>query len=203
MEGIIFYWVSWIFWIMATFFLDRKNKDRAKFSAWLLLLIILSPYTFKVFNVETSTAGVFLMGTVYILASRLERLKRVYFLFCAFIMMMAYVSFHLFELFDPVWVIFSRKWMLAFLLVYMAVLLQKKRVLRLPLILLGGIQGEVLYALILEQYSFPYIIGSLAFFDIMALSASIVAAWSAMQWTASYFETNFKHFEREKQNYHE
>ncbi|MEK5065148.1 hypothetical protein NSS72_17130 [Cytobacillus sp. FSL R5-0596] len=113
--------------------------------------------------------------------------------------MMAYVTFHLFELFDPVWVIFPREWMLSFLMVYMAVLLQKNRMLRLPLILLGGIQGEFLYAFILKPFSFPYTIGSLAFLDIMSISFSISALWIAVHWAVQYIEANFKHFEREKQ----
>src|SRR5690606_30585591 len=100
---------------------------------------------------------------------------------------------------DPVWVMFSRKWMLSVLLVYMAVLLQKNRMLRLPLILLGGIQGEVLYAIIIKSFSFPYTIGSLAFLDIMAISISISALWIAVHWAVKYIEANCKHLEREKQ----
>ncbi|MBN8200296.1 YphA family membrane protein [Bacillus sp. NTK034] len=199
MEGLIFYWISWMVWIMATFFLDRNNKYRFLLSAWILIFIMLSPWTFKIFNVETGIGGLFLIVSLYIFAGRLKKLSKLYFFFCTFILMMAYVIFHLFELFDPVWVMFSRNWMLSILLVYMAVLLQKNRMLRLPLILLGGIQGEVLYALILKQFSFPYTIGSLAFLDIMAISVSISAVWITVQWAVKFIETNFKHFEREKQ----
>ncbi|WP_282140646.1 YphA family membrane protein [Cytobacillus oceanisediminis] len=199
MEGLIFYWISWMVWIMATFFMDRNNKYRFLLSAWILFFIMLSPWTLKIFNVETGIGGLFLLVSLYIFTGRLKKLSKLYFLFCAFILMMAYVTFHLFELFDPVWVIFSRNWMLSVLLVYLAVLLQKNRMLRLPLILLGSIQGEVLYALILNQFSFPYTIGSLAFLDIMAISVSISAVWIAVQWAVKYIEANFKHFEREKQ----
>ncbi|KON87220.1 hypothetical protein AF332_10590 [Sporosarcina globispora] len=199
MEGLFFFWISWMVWIMATFFMDRKNKYRLVLSAWTLIFIMLSPRTLSILNFEIGLAGLFLLVSLYIVAGRLKRLSKIYFLFCSFILMMAYVTFHLFELFDPVWVIFSREWMLSFLLIYMAVLLQKNRRLRLPLILLGGIQGEVLYALILKQFSFPYTIGSLAFLDIMALSISISAVWIAVQWAVKYVESNFKHFEREKQ----
>jgi hypothetical protein len=199
MEGLIFYWISWMVWIMATFFMDRNNKYRFLLSAWILFFIMLSPWTLKIFNVETGIGGLFLLVSLYIFAGRLKKLSKLYFLFCAFILMMAYVTFHLFELFDPVWVIFPRNWMLSVLLVYLAVLLQKNRMLRLPLILLGSIQGEVLYALILNQFSFPYTIGSLAFLDIMAISVSISAVWIAVQWAVKYIEANFKHFEREKQ----
>ncbi|GLB58006.1 YphA family membrane protein [Cytobacillus sp. NCCP-133] len=199
MEGLIFYWFSWMAWIAATFFMERESNNRFKFSAWLLVVIILSPYTISIYGVELSLAGVLLLGTLYTFTGRLKKRQKVYFLFCTFIMMLSYVSFHLFELFDPVWVIFPRKWMLAFLLFYMAVILHKKRHLRFVIMMLGAIQGEVLYALILRQYSFPYVIGSLAFLDIMSLSAAISAVWGAIQWSASYFETNFKQFEREKQ----
>ncbi|KAF0818821.1 putative membrane protein [Bacillus sp. ZZV12-4809] len=199
MEGIIFYWISWMVWIIATFFMDRTNKYRFLLSAWILLFIMLSPWTINIFNFKTGMAGLFLLVSLYVYAGRLKGRSKLYFLFCTFILMMAYVTFHLFELFDPVWVMFSRKWMLSVLLVYMAVLLQKNRMLRLPLILLGGIQGEVLYAIIIKSFSFPYTIGSLAFLDIMAISISISALWIAVHWAVKYIEANFKHLEREKQ----
>lgn len=199
MEGLFFYWISWMVWIMATFFMARTNKYRFLLSAWILCLMILSSLTLNILNYEIGTSGFFLLVSLYIFTGRLKKLSKLYFLFCTFILMMAYVTFHLFELFDPVWVIFSREWMLSILMVYMAVLLQKNRMLRLPLILLGGIQGEFLYAFILKPFSFPYTIGSLAFLDIMSISISISALWIAVHWMVKYIEANFKHFEREKQ----
>lgn len=199
MEGLIFYWISWMVWIMATFFMARTNKYRFLLSAWVLCLMIMSPLKVNILNFEIGIAVLFLLASLYVFAGRLKKLSKLYFLFCTFILMMAYVTFHLFELFDPVWVIFSREWMLSVLMVYMAVLLQKNRMLRLPLILLGGIQGEFLYAFILKSFSFPYTIGSLAFLDIMAISISISSLWIAVHWTVKYIEANFKHFEREKQ----
>ena len=38
MEGILFYWLFWIGWIMTTFFYPKKHPDRLKVSAWILIV---------------------------------------------------------------------------------------------------------------------------------------------------------------------
>ncbi|MBU8879110.1 hypothetical protein BGM26_08945 [Bacillus sp. FJAT-29790] len=199
MEGLTFYWVAWTFWIIATFFMKRSEASRIKLSLWLLLIIILSPHVISVFGMKISVAGLFLAGTLFMFTAKLERLKAVYFILCSFIIMLAYVCFLLFELFDPVWLVFPRNGMLAFLLVFLTVMLQENRLNRILIVLLGSIQGDLLYALILSKYSFPYLVGSFAFFDAAALSTIMLTIWNGVEFLAAYYEKHYNQIEREKQ----
>lgn len=67
------------------------------------------------------------------------------------------------------------------------------------IVVLGAIQGEFLYALILSKYSFPYVIGSLTFLDVLSLSTILIVLWSGMELLASFYERHFNQLEREKQ----
>ncbi|MBP2240692.1 hypothetical protein J2Z40_001251 [Cytobacillus eiseniae] len=198
MEGIIFYWVSWMVWIMATFFM-KKDQLRLKLSWILLVIIIASPHIVPIFQFEISMAGIFLCSIFFYLATKMERLKMVYGCICAFIIMLAYVCFHLFELFDPVWLIFPRNWMLSVMVVFLALILQENKRNRMYIIILGSFQGEILYALILSKYSFPYLIASLTFLDTMTIALGLVALWNGIELLASFYEKYFNQLEREKQ----
>ncbi|KOP83259.1 hypothetical protein ACFFHH_08385 [Cytobacillus solani] len=199
MEGLTFYWVSWFFWIIATFFMNKNGRSRLMLSLFLLLLIIVSPYTVVLFNFELSIAGLLLCCPLYSFAARLDWKKRMYLLICSFIIMLAYVCFHLFALFDPVWLIFPRNWMLAVILMLLSFVLNGKKIHRMYIVVLGAIQGEFLYALILSKYSFPYVIGSLTFLDVLSLSTILIVLWSGMESLASFYERHFNQLEREKQ----
>src|SRR5690606_32574001 len=159
-EGIMFYWIAWTFWVITTFFMKKEDSLRLGFSLWLLALIILSPYSVPVFDFEISIAGIFLGCSIFGFGARIKGKKLLYLFICSFIIMLAYVCFHLFALFDPVWLVFPRNWMLAAVLVFTSLILQENKVSRILIILLGALQGEVLYALILSKYSFPYLIAS-------------------------------------------
>lgn len=199
LEGLTFYWASWFFWIVATFFMNKNHLSRFWLSLYLLLLIIASPYTVTLFGFDLSIAGLFLCCPLFYVASRLEWQKLTYLLICSFIIMLAYVCFHLFELFDPVWLIFPRNWMLAVILLIMSLILHGNKRSRMFIIVLGSIQGEFLYALIISKYSFPYVIASLTFLDVLSLSSILLAIWNGIEWLASFYERHFNQLEREKQ----
>jgi hypothetical protein len=198
LEGLTFYWVSWFFWIVATFFMKKNNQIRLKISLYLLLLIIVSPYTVTLFNFDLSIISFFLYSPLLYITARLERLKTIYIIICSFIIMLAYVCFHLFELFDPVWLIFPRNWMLAVMLLLISLTLHGNKRHRLYIIILGSIQGEFLYAFVLSKYSFPYVVASLAFLDVLSLTAILIAVWSGIEVLASFYERHFNQLEREK-----
>lgn len=197
MEGLIFFWVSWGFWVIATFFMQRSAR-RLKITVWILMMIIASPYVISIFEFKISLSGVFLFGTLFYLASQIERLKFAYLFICSFIIMLAYVSFQLFELFDPVWLLFPRNWMLAVLIVSLTIILQGNKYFRIIIVMLGSIQGEFLYALILQKYSFPYIIGSFSFLDVTALSVGLLTMWNGIEFLTTFFDNQFNELEREK-----
>jgi hypothetical protein len=198
MDGALFYWISWIIWIAATFLLDHKNKYRYTISKKLLIAIILSPVHFSVFRYEVYAASVFIFISIMMDISKLKSRRIFYFFVSSFIIMLAYVSFLLFELFDPVWVIVDRKFLLAFILIYLTFMLQSDFRMRLYTMLSGIFQGELLYAFVLRQNGFSYPIGSLACLDIAALTAAMMLLWNTMKLTVAYLNTHVNQYEREK-----
>jgi hypothetical protein len=95
--------------------------------------------------------------------------------------MLAYTSFLMFELYDPIWVLFDRNIMLAAIGFYLAILLHKNRHSRVLTLITGFLQGEVLFSAILWKFNFPYAISSLAFMDILIVSLAMLVAWSAVE----------------------
>ncbi|EIJ78696.1 hypothetical protein PB1_14099 [Bacillus methanolicus PB1] len=198
MDGAFFYWFCWLIWVAATFLLDNKNKYRYTVSKRLLVIIILSPIHFSVFHFQVYAAVVFIFFSIMMDISRLRNGTILYFFISSFIIMLAYVSFLMFELYDPVWVIINRDWLLAFILIYLTIVLQSDVRMRMYTMLAGIVQGELLYAFVLRQNGLIYPIGSLEFLDLATLAVAILLLWSGLKFTAAYFNTYFNHFEKEK-----
>ncbi|HAQ08428.1 MAG TPA: hypothetical protein DCR24_13260 [Bacillus bacterium] len=181
MEGLFFYWLSWIGWTWATFIMDKKNPARIKIAIWLLAVIMTAPYKVNVFMYEIHLSA-FAIG--FFLFAETKRMRAGAFLYSfisAFIIMLAYTSFLLFELFDPVWVLFDRKIMIAAAGVYLTLLLQKTYYNRGISLISGLLQGEILFSTILQKYNFPYSVSSLAFLDILIISLAMLLTWSAIE----------------------
>ncbi|MBY0122576.1 hypothetical protein [Bacillus sp. S/N-304-OC-R1] len=199
MEGLTFYWITWIYWVISTFFMKKGSLSRFYLSLWILMLIIISPYSFSLYDFEISFASIMLLVTLFLMVSTIKSLKAAYVLLSSFIIMLAYVCFHLFELFDPVLLIFPRNWMLAILLISLTFILQANKLYRFIILILGSIQGEFLYAYILNKYSFPFLIGSYAYLDAIALSTALAAAWTSFEYLTSFYEKHLNQIEKEKQ----
>lgn len=198
-EGLTFYWIAWMFWVITTFIMKKGSVTRFYTSLWILLLIIISPYSFFLYDYEISYVSIMLLMLLFYLVSTIKSFKAAYVLLSSFIIMLAYVCFHLFALFDPVWLIFPRNWMLSLLLISLSFILQAHKLYRFIIILLGSIQGEFLYAYILNKYSFPYLIGSYAYLDAIALAAALAAVWTGFEMLTSFYEKHMNQVEKEKQ----
>lgn len=198
MDGLTFYWVTWIIWILATFFMKKGRQLRFYLSLGILLLIISSPLTLSILGMELSFASVILLFTSITLIATFKRKKAAYMMVSSFILMLAYVCFQLFELFDPVWVFLPRNWMLSFLLIALTLLLHNDSVYRIAILLLGSIQGDILYGYILNQYTFPYIIGSYVYLDTVALTFALLLVWLWFEKMITFFEKYLFEVEKEK-----
>ncbi len=198
MEGIIFLWLFWIYWIVATFFMG-KNKMRQFISIAILIAIIFSTYSIEVLNMKITLTTLFLLLTSYLFMAKQKELKGIYLFIASFIIMLAYATFHLFELYDPVWLIFNRNIMLSCLLTYLTLLLHNEFKFRIVILICGMIHGEFLYAFALKNITSSYLIGSYAFFDVIALSVGITLIIHAFKRVSLYFEYQIKHLERGKQ----
>lgn len=199
MEGAIFYWTCWAFWIYLTFLLEKRNPYRMKLAAIVLIVLILSNFQFKVSVFEIQASGLFILGISYFFISQEKRTAIIYYFICTVIISIAYVTFHLFEIFDPIWIIFKKEWMMGIVLWYLAILLQKTLKGRLLILFAGAMQGEILYALILNKFQFPYLIGAYASLDVCSLTALLLVGWSALENVGTVMQNHFHFFEKGKQ----
>jgi hypothetical protein len=182
-----------------TFILNKQNTYRLKMSIIVLTVIILSNYHFSINSFELHASGIFLLVVSYVFYSR-EKLGAIfYFFICSLIVSIAYVTFHLFEIFDPIWVIFKKEWMMAICFGYLAILLQKTLKGRLLIIVSGTMQGEFLYAYILNKLQFSYSVGAFAYLDVCSLIAALLVGWSLLENAGSIFQNHVHFFEKGKQ----
>lgn len=199
LEGSMFYWICWFFWIYLTFILHKNNPYRLKLSAAVLILIILAGEHFTFMGLNIYLGGLFLLLLSY---STLygEKSRRVaYFFICSLIVSIATVTFHLFTLLDPVWIVFHQNWVIGVGISYIAILLQKTPKGRFTVMISGTMQGEFLYGYILKNYHFPYEIGSLPYLDACALTMLLLVCWSSLENAAAYFEQHFNIHQKGKQ----
>ncbi|MCA1039791.1 hypothetical protein LCM00_09795 [Bacillus infantis] len=199
MEGFYFYLGAWCCWIAAAFFMKRQQKERTALSACLLIAIIVSPYTISLGSIHISAAGLFILICCYAEAASITGLKAVYFFVSVFMIMLAYASFQLFALFDPVWVVFKKEWMLAAIMFALSAVLFAGCRKRIAAMLTGAIQGDLIFSLVLEKLSLAYEAWSFSFLDMAAISACALLLWEGFVKLAAYLERQAANLEKEKQ----
>jgi hypothetical protein len=198
-EGLYFYGFAWAIWIITTFLMKKKSNIRLPIACLILLAIIISPYTIKIRDTAVSYISIFMMLVIFTRIGYFTLRKKIYFFLTSLIISIGYGTFLLFELFDPIWIIFKREWMLAILITYLSVLLQEKLAWRISTIIIGCIYGDIIFAIIIQRFSFPYLIGSMSFLDICSLSSIILFGWEGIKISINYLESLYHAVEREKQ----
>ncbi|WP_102345759.1 YphA family membrane protein [Bacillus sp. Marseille-P3661] len=192
MEGIVFYWFSWIAWVFSTFFM-KKGKKRLILSAAILLFIIGSNHIVRISSISINlTFLLLILFTLSVVSINVRGWTLIYFLISSLIITMGYVGFHLFELFDPVWLLFDRNLMLSVAMVYLTLMLLKDSSHRMMVMIIGVCNGELLYTYILSRFSFPHEIGSFQFLDVMAIMTLLVMFWSILEKVTMIWETHFQ-----------
>jgi hypothetical protein len=199
MEGSLFYWILWLFWVSITFLMNKQYPYRAKLAACILIIIILSNVHFTVGSFQFFASGLFLLLLSYIIFSKKKLGSLLYAFICSFIATISYVTFNLFVIFDPVWVVFQKEWMLGFCLSCLAIILQKSLKDRLLIIVSGTMQGEILYAFYLSKFDFSYPIGAIPYLDVFALTILLLVSWSALENAGTFFQNHFHFLEKGKQ----
>jgi len=171
MNGFLFYWMSWLLWVIVTFFLN-KSKLRTILACWLLIIIFTSNTYVSIDN-YTLLLGyvIFFLGVIFI-HTLLPR--PFYHLFVSFTIMIGYTSILLWKdgsslsLFIPELIfipIFSS---------FLILLLTTKLYSRVITGVLGMSTAELLYGFIITEYQVNITIGNLAFFDILFTTITLL-----------------------------
>lgn len=179
-DGAIFYWICWMAWVCSTF-LMKKNKERLLLSILFLVAIILSPHYVGVGGIKINCSIFFIFFFCIKEISKRPKKQVFYMLICILTISLAYCSFLMFELYDPVWLFFNRNLMLGTALIYVTLMLLKDFRLRLAGLLIGAIQGDILYGMIIHNVNFSYEIGSFVFLDVISISFCFIFVWSSLE----------------------
>lgn len=176
--------------------MSKTNPKRVKYTVIILFSIILSSQSIHLFGLEVSVVSIFFLILAYYEIGKMKGKSMVYFLITSFILMLAYGSFQLFELFDPVWLILDRNWMFAVVLTYMTIMMHNEVFKRVITLIFGSIHGELVYSLVLNVYSMEIPIGSLQFLDVISISVCLILAWSGFEKLTSLFEGHVYQLEK-------
>ncbi|WP_449536766.1 YphA family membrane protein [Ferdinandcohnia sp. Marseille-Q9671] len=197
MEGVLFYWICWMAWVCSTF-LMKKSKERLYLSVLFLISIILSGYYvgFSDYQINASVFPILFFCLKEI--SKRPNKQKLYLLICILTISLAYSSFLLFELYDPVWLFLDRNLLLGAVLIYVTLMLLKDFRLRLAGLAIGAIQGDILYGIVVSQINFPYEIGSLVFLDVISISFSFIFVWSSLEILLRHVDVLFQKNTKEK-----
>lgn len=198
MEGLIFYWISWCAWIIATFFLHKQNRYRTDIALFVLWSIILSPYDVSILGNDVSIISFLFFMIPFIYFVIQQNVSIFSLVICSFITCLAYVSFMLFELYDPIWLVFKREWMLTSIITFIAILLQQNFIERAMVVILGTVNGDIIFSLMLKKLSLFYPIGALAYLDVIAMMIATLFFWTLLENVACLFDQYYFSFEREK-----
>ncbi|GKU81017.1 hypothetical protein [Niallia sp. NCCP-28] len=199
MDGQFFYWFTWMLWIQTTFFLNKKHKNRLNFTILLLAAIIVSPYQINMFDFNISLLLACLYIGVFFYINIFRKKTLLYFLLSAFFMMLAYCSFHLLSILDPIWIIFNKEWLLSISLIIVARLIYKEPTKQILLIIFGSVNGDVLYGILLKKYQYSYTIGSMNFFDSLLISIAGIITFYTVKLSLLRWEKYVYIMEKEKQ----
>ncbi|WP_126051059.1 YphA family membrane protein [Siminovitchia acidinfaciens] len=182
MPGLLFLFVAWGIWIIATFILDKRDPIRIYAALLSLLLIILQPISFTFYSLNVSASSFLLIFSAYLSIYRGSFFKKIYLFFSVMIIMLGYAGFFLLELYDPVWVILDRKILLSGGLFIISWALYPSSLLyRYSAVVIGSLQGEVFLSIFLSKWKMPYTIGSADYLDVFALTVSAICLTHAAE----------------------
>lgn len=172
MAGIVYMFSLWSLWIYSTFIMDKNARLRTFIAITALILIILYPLELQVFTFLITGPACVLVIIGYVYMAKLPLGKKFFLLFSILILMLGYTGFLLLEMYDPVWIMVDRRIIICFFLFSLSYFLYPASLIsRIILIMLGTIQGEILFSLILDRWSFPYVIGARQYLDILSLAS--------------------------------
>ncbi|WP_156289245.1 YphA family membrane protein [Oceanobacillus salinisoli] len=160
--GILFYWFSWIFWIIVTF-LMKKGVLRTLLAYWILFTIIGSSFYFQLGYYTISLSIIILFLGAIVLLSKQPR--TLYHLFSAFTISIGYTAMLFWEKLSPIWIIIPRILLISILIGCLTSILSKAYLGRISVCLFGMIAGEMIYSVILSSYGLQEEIGEMLFLD--------------------------------------
>ncbi|WP_456061850.1 YphA family membrane protein [Bacillus massiliglaciei] len=156
MEGVFFYWLMWMAWVVLLFFIPQTVQKRTSLIFHIQSVIFLSGWSIPVLHVSCKLSGIYLIVIICYYIRVYSPFKLFLFLIHSFIIMMAYCCFMIFSILDPVWLIMDASLLLAAGMNYLAWLIQPAWKDRFLVICLGLALGDFLFAEMLSYQGIQY-----------------------------------------------
>ncbi|MBD1222626.1 hypothetical protein GLV94_17790 [Virgibacillus halodenitrificans] len=172
MSGLLFFWFSWMAWVILTFIMP-KNEYRTELSCWLLLIIITSNLYFS-FSGITLTVVVFVLlmgGGIWMIKLKRTFAHSLY----SFVVMIAFASAQLWEANLPILYINPIFKITPFVLVIIIFFLTKQIQGQLIIGIIGMTFGDILFQYILYGYGLSVDIGGMEFLDELLLTIVLIS----------------------------
>lgn len=161
-DGYLFYWFCWIFWILVTFFM-KKTKYRTFLAYWILVTIISSPHYIHLgFFIISLTVLILFIGSIIIFS---KQTKIVFHLFLAFLVSITYSALLFWEKVSPIWLILPRVLLFSMIIGYLVSILSPHLRSRIAICIFGMISGEMIFSFVLASYGLQDEIGEGVFLD--------------------------------------
>jgi len=184
--GSIFIGFLWGTWIVATFLMHKQNKFRFPLAFLSLVFIIVFPYKVHIAPLSIQVPAIIFLIIGYVYIAFLAFSKRIFMMIAIIIMITGYTGYLLMILYDPVWLILDYHVMTAILIFLIAQILYPKSLFsHLVCSVLGTIQGEIVYGVILSKWEFTYNACSGDYLDICAIYFFITLTWFFIQHISS------------------
>ncbi|WP_088102224.1 YphA family membrane protein [Halalkalibacter urbisdiaboli] len=172
MDGVFIYWFGWMAWALVTFLLP-KTKARLYLAIFILLLIILIPHQGEIVGYHVNFG--YIVAVVYC-SFHFRKMRWPTLLYTSLISCIiasAYASYHLILLYDPVISLYDSRLVISAIIFGMAYFTFSTWKNRFLVTMSGLLQGEWMYTMIVKKLFMTATVGSLYFFDIMALSLTV------------------------------
>ncbi|WP_108671111.1 hypothetical protein [Peribacillus acanthi] len=186
MEGIFFIWIAWIIFVILTFFYNPSTNRNSNI-LHVLMLIILSPYTFIIpsSSIDVNCSALYLILMLFFYSRNFEFKQFLHLFISSLIIGLCIASFGIFAMIDPVWILFDPTWMLTIILLYLSIILVYRWNLRMLSLLLGMVVGELLMFMAVYRLGLPYQPFSSEWLDQLAKVGAGSMIWRLFELSAS------------------
>ncbi|WP_186577817.1 YphA family membrane protein [Aquibacillus kalidii] len=171
MDGLFFYWISWLIWIIVTF-LRQKDRTRNILAFCLLVIITLSNKEIVIESVTFNCSLLFIyLGALIMVVTGNNKISVIFKSFC---IVFGYVGLLFWEQISPVWVVFPRTVTLSLIGFITLTILSGNFKEKCTVWLLGMTNGEILHGMILQSYEMTESIGEFAFLDLLLIEIGLL-----------------------------
>lgn len=200
MDGLFFYWITWMVLIVMLFFVPASQPVRYPLLIHLLMVLILTAYEIHLYSFTINAAGVYgFFICCYCL--RNQALKEgLYFWGSTISIAIGYACFHMFSLLDPVWLIVDSWLQQAILMNYVVLLMFRDWKLRIFSIIIGAVLGECLYAGVLLNNALYIKAFSLQALDALTWCLLINISYSGFEIMSKQFQAQARFLQKERQS---